>query len=81
MERSEQLRRLDEYGMRIGKTRNKQAYQLRISPGRTIAEFPTFQEAYEAFEQILDRFWEFHGDDFYELARQTVLIEGVNTKC
>lgn len=60
--------RLKEYGMHIRK--NQQGtYNLGVINYRGVAKFTTYDDAYDAFEQIVDRFWEFHGDNFHNLAQ------------
>ena len=58
--------RLKEYGMYIKRTADG-TYNLgwtyaQIRGG--VANFPTYDDAYNAFDGLVDSFWEYHGDDF-----------------
>jgi len=58
--------RLKEYGMYIKRTADG-TYNLGWTFSRRrggIANFPTYDDAYNAFEEVIDSFWEFHGEDF-----------------
>ena len=67
--------RLKEYGMYI-KQKSDGTYNLgwTFSQRRGgIANFPTYDDAYNAFEDIVDRFWEYHADDFMVLGESMTL--------
>lgn len=70
--------RLKEYGMYIRRNRAGK-YNLGFTdaprPGG-LGEFPTYDDAYDAFEQIVNRFWEFHGDRFLQLTEQMLYRKG-----
>ena len=58
--------RLKEYGMYIRRTADG-TYNLGWTQSQRrggVANFPTYDEAYNAFEEAVDTFWEYHGDDF-----------------
>jgi len=61
--------RLKEYGMYIRKNRDG-TYSLGIlhsgRPGG-VAAFDSYDDAYSAFEQIIDRFWDYHMDNLYQM--------------
>jgi len=63
--------RLNEYGMYIHKNRQG-TYNLGISyaprGGIVLATFPTYDDAYEAFESFIESFWEWNADDLYRYA-------------
>ena len=64
--------RLKEYGMYIRPTGTgtfNLGWSGQSGEGfRVLATFPTWDDAYQAFESLLDEFWEFHNEDFYNLA-------------
>lgn len=69
--------RLKEYGMYIRRT-NDGTYNLgwTFSQRRGgIANFPTYDDAYNAFEEIIDRFWEYKSEDLMQLA-ESMILEG-----
>ena len=58
--------RLKEYGMYIRRTVGG-TYNLGWTAAQRpggIANYPTYGEAYDAFEEAVNTFWEYHGDDF-----------------
>jgi len=63
-----QTQRLKEYGMYIRRTAEG-TYNLGWMFAQRrggIANFPTYDDAYNAFEGIIDAYWEFRTDDFQE---------------
>jgi len=58
--------RLKEYGMYIKRT-SEGTYNLGWTQAQRrggIANYPTYADAYNAFEDIVNTYWEYHGDDF-----------------
>jgi len=58
--------KLKEYGMYIRRTTDD-TYNLGWTYSQRrggIANYPTYDEAYEAFEDAINTFWEYHVEDF-----------------
>jgi len=58
--------RLKEYGMYIKRTPDG-TYNLGWTYSQRrggIANFPTYDDAYNAFEEVINAYWEYRGEDF-----------------
>jgi len=66
--------RLKEYGMYIRRcqdgTHNLGWTYAQKPDG--IANYPTYNDAYDAFEELINTYWEFHGDNFMEYIEANV---------
>lgn len=62
--------RLKEYGMYI-RGNHEGTYNLGWTHAQRrggFGTFPTYDDAYDAFEQVVDKFWEYHEENLQQLA-------------
>ena len=70
--------RLKEYGMYIKRT-TEGTYNLGWTFAQRrggIANYPTYDEAYNAFEDIVNTYWEYHAEDFQRYVESGVYQGG-----
>lgn len=70
--------RLKEYGMYIKRT-SEGTYNLGWTQSQRrggIANYPTYNDAYNAFEDIVSTYWEYHGEDFMHYVESALYQQG-----